>query len=57
MLVYGRQGGGGDGLPRLAPDNPVLFSQHAMFTAIHKHYSLDDWKHFAENHPECLQVR
>lgn len=57
MLVYGRQGGGGDGLPRLAPDNPVLFSQHAMFTAIHKHYSLDDWKRFAENHPECLQVR
>uniref|UniRef100_A0ABK0LKF6 GMP reductase n=2 Tax=Muroidea TaxID=337687 RepID=A0ABK0LKF6_RAT len=30
-------------------------SKHAMFTAIHKHYSLDDWKHFAENHPECLQ--
>ncbi|EDL98169.1 guanosine monophosphate reductase, isoform CRA_a [Rattus norvegicus] len=33
----------------------VVMSQHAMFTAIHKHYSLDDWKHFAENHPECLQ--
>ncbi|EDL98170.1 guanosine monophosphate reductase, isoform CRA_b [Rattus norvegicus] len=34
----------------------VVMSQHAMFTAIHKHYSLDDWKHFAENHPECLQA-
>ena len=28
-----------------------------MFTAIHKHYTLDDWKLFAANHPECLQVR
>lgn len=27
-----------------------------MFTAIHKHYTLDDWKLFAANHPKCLQV-
>ncbi|XP_070312277.1 GMP reductase 1 isoform X2 [Odocoileus virginianus] len=33
----------------------VVMSQHAMFTAIHKHYTLDDWKLFAANHPECLQ--
>ncbi|XP_030103212.1 GMP reductase 1 isoform X1 [Mus musculus] len=33
----------------------VVMSQHAMFTAVHKHYSLDDWKCFAETHPECLQ--
>ncbi|KAM8787803.1 GMP reductase 1 isoform 2-T2 [Rhynchonycteris naso] len=34
----------------------VVMSQHSMFTAIHKHYSLDDWKLFATNHPECLQA-
>ncbi|XP_054447844.1 GMP reductase 1 isoform X2 [Pteronotus mesoamericanus] len=33
----------------------VVMSQHSMFTAIHKHYTLDDWKLFATNHPECLQ--
>nr|XP_025121776.1 GMP reductase 1 isoform X3 [Bubalus bubalis] len=33
----------------------VVMSQHSMFTAIHKHYTLDDWKLFAVNHPECLQ--
>uniref|UniRef100_A0A452FWT8 GMP reductase n=1 Tax=Capra hircus TaxID=9925 RepID=A0A452FWT8_CAPHI len=32
----------------------VVMSQHSMFTAIHKHYTLDDWKLFAANHPECL---
>ncbi|KAG8510996.1 GMP reductase 1 [Galemys pyrenaicus] len=30
-------------------------TQHSMFTAIHKHYTLDDWKLFAMKHPECLQ--
>ncbi|XP_010816787.1 GMP reductase 1 isoform X3 [Bos indicus] len=34
----------------------VVMSQHSMFTAIHKHYTLDDWKLFAANHPECLQA-
>ncbi|XP_044783339.2 GMP reductase 1 isoform X3 [Bubalus bubalis] len=34
----------------------VVMSQHSMFTAIHKHYTLDDWKLFAVNHPECLQA-
>nr|XP_044992537.1 GMP reductase 1 isoform X3 [Jaculus jaculus] len=33
----------------------VVMSQHSMFTAVHKHYSLDDWKRFATTHPECLQ--
>ncbi|XP_034516181.1 GMP reductase 1 isoform X2 [Ailuropoda melanoleuca] len=33
----------------------VVMSQHSMFTAIHKHYTLDDWKFFAAHHPECLQ--
>ncbi|XP_069349230.1 GMP reductase 1 isoform X1 [Eulemur rufifrons] len=33
----------------------AVMSQHSMFTAVHKHYTLDDWKLFASNHPECLQ--
>ncbi|XP_047715869.1 GMP reductase 1 isoform X2 [Prionailurus viverrinus] len=32
----------------------AVMSQHSMFTAIHKHYALDEWKFFAANHPECL---
>ncbi|XP_006002921.1 GMP reductase 1 [Latimeria chalumnae] len=32
-----------------------VLSKHAMFTAIHKHYSVEDWKKFAANHPECLE--
>lgn len=31
--------------------------QHTLFTAIHKHYSVEDWKKFAVTHPECLEVR
>ncbi|XP_068948560.1 GMP reductase 1 isoform X3 [Petaurus breviceps papuanus] len=34
----------------------VVMTQHAMFTAIHKHYTLEDWKLFATNHPECLEA-
>lgn len=37
----------------------VLFlslSQHTLFTAIHKHYSVEDWKKFAADHPDCLEV-
>ncbi|GCB78031.1 hypothetical protein scyTo_0021162, partial [Scyliorhinus torazame] len=26
-----------------------------MFTAIHKHYALEEWKKFAASHPECLE--
>ncbi|XP_063307771.1 GMP reductase 1 [Pelobates fuscus] len=29
--------------------------KHTLFTAIHKHYSLEEWKHFASNSPECLE--
>ncbi|XP_014452440.1 GMP reductase 1 isoform X1 [Alligator mississippiensis] len=32
-----------------------VMTKHSMFTAIHKHYSLEDWKLFAANHPECLE--
>ncbi|XP_037700303.1 GMP reductase 1 isoform X2 [Choloepus didactylus] len=34
----------------------VVMSQHSLFTAIHKHYTLDDWICFATNHPACLQA-
>ncbi|XP_027804003.2 GMP reductase 1 isoform X1 [Marmota flaviventris] len=33
----------------------VVMSQHSMFTAVHKHYTLEEWKVFASKHPECLQ--
>ncbi|XP_028909041.1 GMP reductase 1 isoform X2 [Ornithorhynchus anatinus] len=33
----------------------AMMTHHAMFTAIHKHYSLEDWKAFASDHPECLE--
>ncbi|MCL4136800.1 UNVERIFIED_CONTAM: hypothetical protein GTU68_017214 [Idotea baltica] len=29
-------------------------AQHKCFTAIHKHYSVDDWLKFAESNPEVL---
>ncbi|XP_056679451.1 GMP reductase 1 isoform X3 [Monodelphis domestica] len=34
----------------------VVMTKHAMFTAIHKHYTLEDWKLFATNHPDCLEA-
>ncbi|KAI1885746.1 hypothetical protein AGOR_G00206980 [Albula goreensis] len=30
-------------------------SKHTLFTAIHKHYSVEDWKTFAAKSPECLE--
>ncbi|XP_028593505.2 GMP reductase 1 isoform X1 [Podarcis muralis] len=32
-----------------------VMTKYAMFTAIHKHYSLEQWELFASNHPECLE--
>ncbi|GCC29626.1 GMP reductase 1 [Chiloscyllium punctatum] len=32
-----------------------VLSKFAMFTAIHKHYTLEDWEKFAASHPECLE--
>lgn len=32
-----------------------VLSKHTLFTAIQKHYSLEEWKTFAANHPECLE--
>uniref|UniRef100_A0A674DM25 GMP reductase n=1 Tax=Salmo trutta TaxID=8032 RepID=A0A674DM25_SALTR len=29
-----------------------VLSKHTLFTAMQKHYSLDEWKTFAVNHPE-----
>ncbi|KAI2662791.1 GMP reductase 2 [Labeo rohita] len=33
----------------------LALHQFTLFTAIHKHYCVDDWKEFATKHPECLQ--
>ena len=33
----------------------VLF-QKTLFTTIHKHYSVEDWERFAQNHPDILPV-
>ncbi|XP_026750477.1 GMP reductase 1-like isoform X1 [Galleria mellonella] len=30
-------------------------SKHGLFTCIHKYYTIEEWKKFAENHPECLE--
>lgn len=30
------------------------FTQHGMFVAIHKHYTLEEWKTFAVENPSCL---
>ncbi|XP_060630845.1 GMP reductase 1 [Anolis sagrei] len=32
-----------------------VMTKYAMFTTIHKHYSLEQWKLFASDHPECLE--
>ncbi|XP_048848788.1 GMP reductase 1-like isoform X2 [Brienomyrus brachyistius] len=32
-----------------------VLSRHTLFTAIHKHYSLEEWKTFAAESPECLE--
>uniref|UniRef100_A0A673FY83 GMP reductase n=1 Tax=Sinocyclocheilus rhinocerous TaxID=307959 RepID=A0A673FY83_9TELE len=32
-----------------------VLSKHTLFTAIQKHYSLEEWKTFAASHPECLE--
>ncbi|KAG7269607.1 hypothetical protein CRUP_005165 [Coryphaenoides rupestris] len=34
----------------------LALHQFSLFTTIHKHYSVDDWKEFAAKHPECIQL-
>lgn len=31
-----------------------VLSKHGLFTTIHKYYSVDDWKKFADENPDCL---
>ncbi|KAM3840410.1 GMP reductase 1 isoform 3-T3 [Vipera latastei] len=33
-----------------------VMAKYTMFTAIHKHYSLEQWKLFASDHPECIEA-
>ncbi|XP_049821860.1 GMP reductase 1-like [Aethina tumida] len=30
-------------------------SKHGLFTCVHKYYSLDEWRRFASDNPDCLQ--
>ncbi|XP_056638865.1 GMP reductase 1-like [Diorhabda sublineata] len=30
-------------------------AKNGLFTCVHKYYSVDEWKQFAQNHPECLK--
>ena len=32
----------------------ATMSQHKAVVAIHKHYSLDDWRRFAQEHSDCV---
>ncbi|XP_007442908.1 GMP reductase 2 isoform X1 [Python bivittatus] len=32
-----------------------VLCKFSLFTAIHKHYTLDEWKEFAGQNPDCLQ--
>ncbi|XP_003226714.1 GMP reductase 2 isoform X1 [Anolis carolinensis] len=32
-----------------------VLCKFSLFTAIHKHYSLEEWKKFAADNPDCLQ--
>ncbi|XP_029299809.1 GMP reductase 1 isoform X1 [Cottoperca gobio] len=32
-----------------------VLSKHTLFTAVHKHYSVEEWKNFAATHPECVE--
>ncbi|XP_067145002.1 GMP reductase 2-like isoform X1 [Centruroides vittatus] len=33
----------------------ITLSKYGLFTAIHKHYSIDEWKEFAANNPQVLK--
>ncbi|XP_078269428.1 GMP reductase 2-like [Rhinoraja longicauda] len=36
-------------------DMAKALAKFSLFTAIHKHYSLEEWKDFASSNPDCLQ--
>ncbi|XP_046386671.1 GMP reductase 2-like [Ischnura elegans] len=33
----------------------ITLAKHGLFTTIHKYYSIDEWKSFAANNPDCLK--
>lgn len=37
-------------------DIAVEMCKQSLFTAIDKHRSIDEWKKFRDEHPECLKV-
>ena len=34
----------------------LIFFQHKLLTAIHKHYTVEEWAEFAKQHPDVLPV-
>lgn len=52
-----------DGIPVIAAnmdtvgtfEMAITLSKYGLFTTIHKHYSIDQWKEFAANNPEVLK--
>lgn len=42
---------------KFSPFDASLSSpQFSLFTAVHKHYSLEEWQEFAGQNPDCLEV-
>ncbi|XP_035116103.1 GMP reductase 2 isoform X6 [Callithrix jacchus] len=40
----------------LIPASMLVAEKFSLFTAVHKHYSLDQWQEFASQNPDCLEV-
>ncbi|XP_071448966.1 GMP reductase 2-like [Hetaerina americana] len=36
-------------------DMAITLAKHGLFTTIHKYYTIDEWKSFAANNPDCLK--
>ncbi|XP_054385590.1 GMP reductase 2 isoform X2 [Pongo abelii] len=39
----------------LLPASILVAEKFSLFTAVHKHYSLDQWQEFAGQNPDCLE--
>ena len=37
-------------------DMAVALNKHNLLTTIHKHYSVEEWKSFANQHPDAIKV-
>lgn len=37
-------------------DMAKVLAKHGLFTCVHKHYSVEAWQEFAQEHPKVLKV-